>query len=251
MPMSASPRSSTRPASPPAPPAPYWAFACICSVMPRSAKTLARCTPLWPPPTGLEHAIDFAASMARLKPSAVERSGFGAPFGTATPIDDRAISTALPSTSLPCSTRSRTPLADTIATSATSPSPICFSSRSDGPSVTSSRLPVARSKAGDNSSNTIFIAVVLSTLMSIATGKPSGVAALRDHIDQRRGAGAHRFKTAFDRGEQVAWLFDLQADAAAGGDHLLVVRRRLELRERHRVRLGGVAVGKHVERRRT
>jgi hypothetical protein len=33
--------------------------------------------------------------------------------------------------------------------------------------VTLRRLPVARSKAGASSSNTVFIAVVLKTLMSI------------------------------------------------------------------------------------
>src|SRR5580704_3665843 len=177
-------------------------------------------------------------------------SGCGAPFCTATTMDDVAMSTMLPATILPPATKSQAPEADTIATSATSPSPSCFSSRNDGPSITSRWLPVARSKDGDSSSKTIFIAVVLSTLMSIATAQPLGVAALRDHVDQRRRAGAYRFETALDRGEQVARLLDLHADTAAGGDHLLVVRRRLELRQRHRVRLGGIAVGKHVEGRR-
>jgi hypothetical protein len=105
--------------------------------------------------------------MARLKPSTDEMSGRGAPFCTATPIDDVAMSTMLPATILPLATRSRAPDADTIAISAASPSPSCFSSRSDGPSVTLRRLPVARSKAGASSSNTVFIAVVLKTLMSI------------------------------------------------------------------------------------
>ena len=105
--------------------------------------------------------------MARLKPSTDEMSGFGAPFCTATPIDDVAISTMLPATILPLATRSRAPETDTIAMSAASPSPSCFSSRNDGPSVTLRRLPVARSKAGASSSNTVFIAVVLSTLMSM------------------------------------------------------------------------------------
>ena len=78
--------------------------------------------------------------MARLKPSTDEMSGFGAPFCTATPIDDVAMSTMLPATILPLATRSRAPDADTIAISAASPSPSCFSSRSDGPSVTAEAI---------------------------------------------------------------------------------------------------------------
>ena len=42
MPMSASPRSTTSPARPAAPPAPYFALACIAAAMPSCSNTLAR-----------------------------------------------------------------------------------------------------------------------------------------------------------------------------------------------------------------
>src|SRR5580704_16936485 len=214
MPMSASPRNTTRPARPAAPPAPYFAFAAIASAMPRSANTLAMCTPLWPPPTGLEQAIDLAASIARLKLSTEERSGFGVPFGTATPIDDLAISLMLPEMSLPCPARSRAPEAETMATSAGAPSPSCFSSRSDGPRVTSSRWPVARSKAGDSSSNTVFMAVVDSTLISAwLKSRSPGIQqkerdGLRDHSQVLPGQkqhcelsdSGHQLRVKFGRG---------------------------------------------------
>ena len=64
--------------------------------MPSRSNALTRIAPLTPPPTGLLMASDLAASIACLNFSAVEMSGFGAPFCTARPMAERATSARRP-----------------------------------------------------------------------------------------------------------------------------------------------------------
>src|SRR4051812_17746197 len=69
------------------------------------------------------------------------------------------------------------------------------------------------------------------------------------HIERDRRARAHSFERALKRWNELLRALDLLAAAAAGFHHLLVVRRWLELGERHHVGLSGVAVGEDVESR--
>ena len=111
----------------------------------------------------LEWATDLAARSACFNASGEPMSGRFAPLRTATPMPERARSTRLPATTLPCPMRSSIASAVRTARSPSAPPSRSFKRPFVEPQVITIFVPLARSNAGMRSSITDFTPLVQRT----------------------------------------------------------------------------------------
>jgi len=152
-----------------------------CSAMPEFSNTFADARRSPAPTVGCKRSI--LPQHARLKLSAEDISGLGAPFCTATPIDERAISTGGCGHDLAardqvlCATLQGSPCRPPH------PRPRAFQHQY-GPSITARRLPSRARSERQPLRTTIFHGVVLSTLTSIGEAMRSPVILLAQNRAQ-------------------------------------------------------------------